>query len=59
MLSDRAKGMLIMIAAWQVVPLMDGIAKYLTAYYAVGQIVWARFFTGAEDFSAMRTAPGQ
>ena len=44
MLKDRTKGVLLMVAAWQVVPLMDGIAKYLTAYYPVVQLVWARFF---------------
>ena len=44
MLSNRAKGILLMIAAWQVVPFMDDIVKYLTDYYPVAQLVWARFF---------------
>jgi len=33
-----------MALAWQVVPFMDVIAKYLSGYYPVIQIVWARFF---------------
>ncbi len=43
---DRAalKGVLLAILAWQIVPFMDAIAKYLSASYPVLQIVWARFF---------------
>lgn len=33
-----------MLAAMMVVPTMDGIAKYLSAYIPVLQIVWARYF---------------
>lgn len=33
-----------MLAGVSIVPFMDGIAKYLAAYYPVTQIVWARFF---------------
>ena len=35
---------LLLVTAMSVVPLMDGIAKYLTATYPVSQIVWARYF---------------
>ncbi|MDH3453174.1 MAG: DMT family transporter, partial [Gammaproteobacteria bacterium] len=33
-----------MFAAWQIVPFMDAIAKYLSATYPIPQIVWSRFF---------------
>lgn len=33
-----------MVAAWQIVPFMDTIAKHLSSSYPVPQIVWARFF---------------
>jgi drug/metabolite transporter (DMT)-like permease len=33
-----------MIAATQVVPLMDGFAKYLSPRYTAWQLTWARFF---------------
>lgn len=32
------------LAAWQIIPVMDGLAKYLTEFYPVMQLVWARFF---------------
>lgn len=37
-------GILLLVAAFQIVPLMDAIAKYLSADYSVWQLVWARFF---------------
>jgi drug/metabolite transporter (DMT)-like permease len=37
-------GILFMIAATQVVPLMDGFAKYLSPRYSAWQLTWARFF---------------
>ncbi len=37
-------GALLMVAAWQIVPFMDTIAKHLSSSYPVPQIVWARFF---------------
>ena len=37
-------GILLLVTAMAVVPLMDGIAKYLSATYPVSQIVWARYF---------------
>lgn len=33
-----------MLVGLSIVPIMDGLAKYLADYYAVTQIVWARFF---------------
>lgn len=33
-----------MLVGVSVVPVMDGLAKYLTAHYPVTQIVWGRFF---------------
>jgi drug/metabolite transporter (DMT)-like permease len=41
--SPRA-GILLMIAAMMVVPLMDGVAKHLSASFPVVQVVWARYF---------------
>jgi len=41
--SPRA-GILLMIAAMLVVPLMDGVAKHLSASFPVVQVVWARYF---------------
>jgi len=35
---------LLLVTAMSVVPLMDGIAKYLSASYPVSQVVWARYF---------------
>lgn len=37
-------GILLMVSAMQVVPVMDAIAKVLSDEYPVLQIVWARFF---------------
>ena len=37
-------GILLMLAAMTVVPLMDGVAKHLSATYSVVQVVWARYF---------------
>jgi len=33
-----------MLLGVSIVPVMDGLAKYLAAFYPVTQIVWARFF---------------
>ena len=33
-----------MVAAMMVVPLMDGIAKHLSATFSVAQVTWARYF---------------
>lgn len=37
-------GVALMLAAMAVVPLMDGVAKHLSATFAVLQVVWARYF---------------
>ena len=37
-------GAALMVLAMSVVPLMDGIAKYLSASLPVLEIVWARYF---------------
>ncbi|MGF1609785.1 MAG: DMT family transporter [Kiloniellales bacterium] len=37
-------GIALLVTAMAVVPVMDGIAKYLSASYPVSQIVWARYF---------------
>ena len=43
--SDRPlTGILLIVAAMTLVPIMDGIAKHLSARYAVTEIVWARYF---------------
>ena len=36
-------GILLMLAAMSLVPLMDGIAKFLSGHYPVMQVVWARY----------------
>ncbi len=38
------KGILLMLAAMAVVPLMDGVAKHLSTSFPVLQVVWARYF---------------
>jgi drug/metabolite transporter (DMT)-like permease len=38
------RAVLAAIAAWQIIPLMDGLAKYLSDFYPILQLVWARFF---------------
>jgi len=52
LLQGPLAGALLMVAAMNVVPLMDGIAKYLSADYPVLMIVWGRFF-----FHALWLAP--
>lgn len=42
--SNTMKGALLLIAAWQIIPFMDAIAKHLSAVYPIVQLVWARFF---------------
>ena len=37
-------GVALMLAAMMVVPLMDGIAKHLSATFSVAQVTWARYF---------------
>jgi drug/metabolite transporter (DMT)-like permease len=37
-------GVALMLAAMAVVPLMDGVAKHLSATFPVLQVVWARYF---------------
>jgi drug/metabolite transporter (DMT)-like permease len=37
-------GVTFIVLSYALVPMMDGIAKYLSADYPVGQIVWARYF---------------
>lgn len=41
---NPARGILLMLVAMLIVPLMDAFAKELSARYPVPQIVWARFF---------------
>ena len=38
------KGIFLFILAWTFIPIMDGIAKYLSENLHVLQIVWARYF---------------
>jgi drug/metabolite transporter (DMT)-like permease len=38
------RGIALMVAAMVIVPLMDGLAKHLSADYPVLQVVWARYF---------------
>ena len=37
-------GILLMLAALLLLPLMDGTAKHLSGCYPVGEVVWARYF---------------
>src|SRR5690606_35003695 len=37
-------GILLLVGAMMLVPMMDGLAKALSATYSVEQIVWARYF---------------
>ena len=36
-------GAFLFVLAWTIIPVMDGIAKHLSASLPVTQIVWARF----------------
>ena len=38
------KGIILFLLAWTFIPIMDGIAKYLSSTIPVMQIVWARYF---------------
>jgi drug/metabolite transporter (DMT)-like permease len=42
--SSTGAGVLLMIGATQIVPLMDGFAKYLSPRYSPWQLTWCRFF---------------
>jgi len=52
-MSEQGKGVLLFLAAWAVIPVMDACAKKLGQDgYPIIQIVWARFF-----FNAMIVLP--
>ena len=38
------KAILLNLSAWTMLPIMDGIAKYLSSSLPVLQITWARYF---------------
>ena len=38
------RGIFLYLIAWTIIPIMDGIAKYLSLNLHVLQIVWARYF---------------
>jgi len=42
--SDAARGILLIVAAMALVPMMDGLAKLLSDRFSVLEIVWARYF---------------
>lgn len=42
--ANTLTAILLILAAMTLVPMMDGIAKYLSSSYPVTQIVWARYF---------------
>lgn len=42
--SSVTAGIFLMIAATQIVPVMDGLAKYLSPRYPAWQLTWSRFF---------------
>src|SRR5690554_6168676 len=37
-------GILLLVGAMMLVPMMDGLAKHLSSDYTTEQIVWARYF---------------
>ena len=43
-MANTRTGIFLFILAWTFIPVMDGIAKYLSASLPVLQIVWARYF---------------
>ncbi len=43
-LGSPAAGMLLMVLAMTLIPVMDGLAKLLSARYPTFEIVWARYF---------------
>ncbi|MBT5413415.1 MAG: DMT family transporter [Rhodospirillaceae bacterium] len=40
---DHARGIVLMMLAWSLFPVMDAVSKYISDDYHVLQIVWARF----------------
>ena len=44
LISQRNRGIALMVGAMMVVPFMDALAKLLSSRYPVLQLVWARFF---------------
>ena len=38
------KAIILNIMAWSILPVMDGLAKYLSLEMPVIQIIWARYF---------------
>ena len=43
-MTNTRTGIFLFILAWTFIPVMDGIAKHLSASLPVLQIVWARYF---------------
>ena len=43
-MTDTQRGIFLYLIAWTFIPIMDGIAKYLSFNFHVLQIVWARYF---------------
>ena len=43
-MQNTQKGIILFILAWTIIPIMDGLAKFLSESLPVLQIVWARYF---------------
>ena len=43
-MQSTQKGIILFILAWTIIPIMDGLAKFLSESLPVLQIVWARYF---------------
>jgi len=42
--SNKMKAIILTLVAWFVIPIMDGIAKYLSSDMHILQVVWGRYF---------------
>ena len=42
--NTQMKAIFLNLMAWAILPIMDGLAKYLSLEMPVVQIIWARYF---------------
>jgi drug/metabolite transporter (DMT)-like permease len=57
--NPQLRGILLIVSAWGVFALMDTIAKYLSRFYPVPAIVWARYAMNLIVLTAFLAARGQ
>ena len=57
--NPQLRGILLIVAAWGIFALMDTIAKYLSRFYPVPMVVWARYAMNLLVLTAFLAARGQ